>query len=109
VLPWLARSGLPHAQDHMMDAVQAYCDHDPNWLDIPLSNHSRPSETPLQRRSRIHTLLGSQKLMTNELEPCPDRQTALDLVSLVSRHNPSVFEETRGSQSLLALSQLCRN
>jgi len=97
VLPWISRSSVRSAQDHMTDALQAYCKHYPNWLDVPLSILPRPSETPLQRASRIEGMARELSLRLKERNYDPDHQIAFDLLNVVSGHHPTAFVETKDS------------
>lgn len=94
-LPWIAHAGVDMAQTHILDAVEGFCQMDPDWLNKPVAYPPKVKQTPRQQQHRIDTLGGQFRLMTDELQSELDGQTALDLFNAVSRHNQAAFETTR--------------
>jgi len=98
VLPWLAHSRSASVQTHMLDAVQAYCQGDPDWHTVPASRLPPPSGMPGHRRSRVDTLLSKLKSMPFKMRRLPDDRIIRNLIETVSHISLTPFRETRNSK-----------
>jgi len=98
ILPWLAHPRSASVQNHMLDAVQAYCQGDPDWHTVPASRLPPPSGMPGHRRSRVDTLLSKLKSMPFKMRRLPDDRIISNLIETVSHISLTPFRETRNSK-----------